>query len=177
MQIGCLWSYSYIKPQLSCCPKSPKWGCLWSYSYIKPQLRPATDMVSRCCLWSYSYIKPQPTSSTPPQHLRCLWSYSYIKPQPVKSELWRSTSCLWSYSYIKPQLGYFRPVVSFVVYGPIPTSNHNDSLRRIEVDVLFMVLFLHQTTTARDSPKLKLCCLWSYSYIKPQLRSALSWCE
>ena len=77
-----------------------------------------------------------------------------------------------------------------VVYGPIPTSNHNQHARKA-LDVmlfmvlflhqtttlpclslcwyeLFMVLFLHQTTTARDSPKLKLCCLWSYSYIKPQ---------
>ena len=34
---------------------------------------------------------------------------------------------------------------------------------------LYIVLFLHQTTTTRDASTIELCCISYYSYIKPQL--------
>ena len=99
-------------------------------------------------------------------------------------------SCLSSCSYIKPQpvcylLGGLR-----VVYHLVPTSNHNSvSLISLffllfiilflhqtttqggfikEIAVLFIILFLHQTTTIVAGRYIKTCCLSSCSYIKPQ---------
>ena len=83
-----------------------------------------------------------------------------------------------------------------VVYGSFPTSNHNTSELVIKLVMLFMGLFLHQTTTqslimsmvrmlfmglflhqtttlrARYPPTR--CCLWVFSYIKPQLSARIS---
>ena len=56
-------------------------------------------------------------------------------------------SCLWSYSYIKPQPSADEAKGANVVYGPIPTSNHNNETPLLNDPMLFMVLFLHQTTT------------------------------
>ena len=78
-----------------------------------------------------------------------------------------------------------------VVYHTIPTSNHNWTCRRMPMVVLYIILFLHQTTTLifTETIRGKLYiilflhqtttglageCLWSccisyYSYIKPQL--------
>ena len=38
-RLGCLWVFSYIKPQLSRLSLIPVMCCLWVFSYIKPQLR------------------------------------------------------------------------------------------------------------------------------------------
>ena len=40
---------------------------------------------------------------------------------------------------------YFRRMI--VVYHLVPTSNHNLNVRSAEVYLLFIILFLHQTTT------------------------------
>ena len=58
-----------------------------------------------------------------------------------------TSSCISYYSYIKPQpkrLSYAR---LFVVYRTIPTSNHNSSTATVTDTSLYIVLFLHQTTT------------------------------
>ena len=120
-----------------------------------------------------SYIKAQPPAINPSSFLRCLWSFSYIKPQ-----LLRST-----------------PRSYEVVYGLFPTSNHNlatiwknkaklfmvfflhqtTTIGNIEIICrkLFMVFFLHQTTTTEIWSMREKGCLWSFSYIKPQLPSEL----
>ena len=38
---------------------SPRNGCLWVFSYIKPQPWPCAHRSARRCLWVFSYIKPQ----------------------------------------------------------------------------------------------------------------------
>ena len=55
-----------------------------------------------------------------------------------------------------------------VVYHLVPTSNHNQSPPRKLVYLLFIILFLHQTTTRRFLRRTGWCCLSSCSYIKPQ---------
>ena len=77
-----------------------------------------------------------------------------------------------------------------VVYLSIPTSNHNKLTFQTILQVLFICLFLHQTTTVRRAYVstltlficlflhqtttllscwiCRLCCLSVYSYIKPQ---------
>ena len=122
-------------------------GCLSSCSYIKPQPSFISVSIRLCCLSSCSYIKPQQV--TVPEHigLGCLSSCSYIKPQHYHGFLWCKTSCLSSCSYIKPQL--------MPIYSEYRTK-------------LFIILFLHQTTTQDIYKVTDYCCLSSCSYIKPQ---------
>ena len=77
------------------------------------------------CISSVSYIKPQPTSTTSPNDESCISSVSYIKPQH---------QCLFLHNYR-------------VVYRPFPTSNHNTINHRAFAEKLYIVRFLHQTTT------------------------------
>ena len=112
-------------------------------------------------------------TTTPPIALlvagRCLSSCSYIKPQRFLSSYANLKSCLSSCSYIKPQLINPMQIYYIVVYHLVPTSNHNveeviiagkkvvyhlvptsnhNSLQPLDVTaVLFIILFLHQTTT------------------------------
>ena len=122
---SCLWSYSYIKPQLWSNKSILTASCLWSYSYIKPQLYVQGMYCVLCCLWSYSYIKPQPNER--------IVQLGVVVYGPIPTS---------NHNYPGGGVETWR-----VVYGPIPTSNHNLSfLFRLALS-LFMVLFLHQTTT------------------------------
>ena len=60
-------------------------------------------------------------------------------------------------------------ILFLVVYRTIPTSNHNLLCRLLHLLVLYIVLFLHQTTTLSGCRLLLCCCISYYSYIKPQL--------
>ena len=56
-----------------------------------------------------------------------------------------------------------------VVYRPFPTSNHNGDGNVTEYTSLYIVRFLHQTTTNRLLLVGSARCISSVSYIKPQL--------
>ena len=101
-----------------------------------------------------------------------------------------NAGCISYYSYIKPQHRRHTVYFSVVVYRTIPTSNHNRSLQTPSELSLYIVLFLHQTTTALLLVVLVIglyivlflhqtttdcfvqqngfCCISYYSYIKPQ---------
>ena len=79
------------------------------------------------------------------------------------------TGCISSVSYIKPQHNGVSVSKSNVVYRPFPTSNHNIPVMVIDKLALYIVRFLHQTTTVIVVGKLFLSCISSVSYIKPQL--------
>ena len=103
-------------------------------------------------------------------------------------------SCISSVSYIKPQPVAYRARLSFVVYRPFPTSNHNrekqfnehltvvyrpfptsnHNCRAIQFGSieLYIVRFLHQTTTISACFLASACCISSVSYIKPQHRKS-----
>ena len=66
---------------------------------------------------------------------------------------------------------------NIVVYGSFPTSNHNSSRVIGCPNQLFMGLFLHQTTTFSAPLTATMCCLWVFSYIKPQRSSSASTCS
>ena len=57
--------------------------------------------------------------------------------------------CISYYSYIKPQLAITGDSSVSVVYRTIPTSNHNLIMSLIVLSLLYIVLFLHQTTTGK----------------------------
>ena len=142
--------------------------CISSYSYIKPQ--PSPPPVPRCVV----VYHPIPTSNhnrhivfmflqmlyiilflhqTTTGHdvllhpVGCISSYSYIKPQPGYINNSGAICCISSYSYIKPQLVRWCSALPTVVYHPIPTSNHNLRREVWQVLMLYIILFLHQTTT------------------------------
>ena len=77
----------------------------------------------------------------------CISYYSYIKPQHAGG--WQSwlLGCISYYSYIKPQPTEVSNILQLVVYRTIPTSNHNKNDNCSSVTQLYIVLFLHQTTT------------------------------
>ncbi len=111
------------------------------------------------CICLYSYIKPQLINTCSFESLRCICLYSYIKPQlcPCHCSLGRVV-------YVSiPTSNHNCAVVlateTTVVYVSIPTSNHNIPLpRRLSV-LLYMSLFLHQTTTVN----IKVCKeMWLY---------------
>ena len=78
-------------------------------------------------------------------------------------------SCISLYSYIKPQrLRIYRRFL-LVVYLYIPTSNHNAPKHLTFSVVLYIFIFLHQTTTCCLTSLSMLRCISLYSYIKPQL--------
>ena len=122
------------------------WGSISSCSYIKPQLVRFGTTFSERCLSSCSYIKPQLASRGRRPRGGCLSSCSYIKPQPAT--------------------GFYG--VGRVVYHLVPTSNHNSTLLPIFAVALFIILFLHQTTTSSTMRHGLKRCLSSCSYIKPQ---------
>ena len=78
--------------------------------------------------------------------------------------------CISYYSYIKPQHNDIFISGQKVVYRTIPTSNHNLFDVWTKYTQLYIVLFLHQTTTVTQSLSVRRCCISYYSYIKPQLQ-------
>ena len=128
-----------------------------------------------------------------PLSTSCISSVSYIKPQLTLPLLIKFRGCISSVSYIKPQLhagtdGVLRVVYrpfptsnhnrllrsardSSVVYRPFPTSNHNRSQSIKYFVLLYIVRFLHQTTTRCSSVALGQGCISSVSYINPQLQN------
>ena len=106
--------------------------------------------------------------------LRCISYYSYIKPQLFAICAMMTMSCISYYSYIKPQrIENIHPARE-VVYRTIPTSNHNMRVLSRQFNQLYIVLFLHQTTTVTLAPSSSFGCISYYSYIKPQPNG---WCS
>ena len=79
----------------------------------------------------------------------CISSFSYIKPQPYpQTDVPTSVGrCISSFSYIKPQHTNKNSQFHVVVYHPFPTSNHNNQFVHKVAKWLYIILFLHQTTT------------------------------
>ena len=99
----------------------------------------------------------------------CISLYSYIKPQ-----LWSSSSSTRTvvYLYIPTSNHNGNSTdnsVSIVVYLYIPTSNHNAEGSFQKSYLLYIFIFLHQTTTKGVNRYTHNGCISLYSYIKPQL--------
>ena len=142
------------------------------------------------CISFVSYIKPQPLTKGISGGVSCISFVSYIKPQLNSSAYFATACCISFVSYIKPQRAATRKRGELVVYRSFPTSNHNYLQRRAPPTRLYIVRFLHQTTTAINHRAfaeklyivrflhqtttcppfflLLLCCISFVSYIKPQ---------
>ena len=92
----------------------------------------------------------------------CISLYSYTKPQPTICSTLALQSCISLYSYTKPQLSYTTPAFHCVVYLYIPTPNHNLVSIMTFLKMLYIFIFLHQTTTCLATC---LRCLLLYIFI------------
>ena len=94
---------------------------------------------------------------------------SYIKPQPMLRLAHRATVVYRTIPTSNHNVMQKRLNWIYVVYRTIPTSNHNPSESKARSFSLYIVLFLHQTTTITiQFPDMRSCISY-YSYIKPQL--------
>ena len=147
IRLSCISFVSYIKPQplLTMLIITPR--CISFVSYIKPQQKRTSIQTMACCISFVSYIKPQLSNHRFPTNHSCISFVSYIKPQLFAVRRCRAASCISFVSYIKPQPfgGWARDI--YVVYRSFPTSNHNRRPNYCSLNGLYIVRFLHQTTT------------------------------
>ena len=76
--------------------------------------------------------------------------------------------CILFHFYIKPQLCGAVPLPPLVVSYSISTSNHNISYPLIWLILLYLIPFLHQTTTVGANNRNIESCILFHFYIKPQ---------
>ena len=100
---------------------------------------------------------------------RCISYYSYIKPQLIRPSMKPIKVVYRTIPTSNHNLANTWYVAKDVVYRTIPTSNHNCERYRKRSIWLYIVLFLHQTTTKGAFMRDKASCISYYSYIKPQL--------
>ena len=169
MKARCISYYSYIKPQLCwytflswyvvyrTIPTSnhnwARWVLLSWRLYIVLFLHQTTTFICFLYLCTVLYIVLFLHQTTTNWWFRwnsycCISYYSYIKPQPKRSIRAWCLGCISYYSYIKPQPVGLKYLKILVVYRTIPTSNHNETVTLTPGQKLYIVLFLHQTTTA-----------------------------
>ncbi len=99
----------------------------------------------------------------------CLSSCSYIKPQQYRTKVDKVFVVYHLVPTSNHNWCYVSLFFSVVVYHLVPTSNHNLFRLLSNAIKLFIILFLHQTTTRIFIRSLTIRCLSSCSYIKPQL--------
>ena len=125
--------------------------------YLIPFLHQTTTRIclfseARGCILFHFYIKPQRFFCAYLQRLGCILFHFYIKPQPRREQV------------------YGRFVVSY----SISTSNHNRGDTQRLRCVLYLIPFLHQTTTRHHLIKSTEGCILFHFYIKPQHLSTTS---
>ena len=100
--------------------------------------------------------------------LCCILLNFYIKPQPETHSTCWASGCILLNFYIKPQLVALKGREDIVVSYWISTSNHNSRQSKSGAGTLYLIEFLHQTTTDRCLRSAPMCCILLNFYIKPQ---------
>ena len=122
-------------------------SCILFHFYIKPQLWSIYCFFCFRCILFHFYIKPQPCKSANIKGFGCILFHFYIKPQHIFSVVFRMLRCILFHFYIKPQLRQLQIVLCLVVSYSISTSNHNVFASNLCPHGLYLIPFLHQTTT------------------------------
>ena len=167
------------------------WHSLYVLSFLhQTTTLPSPSNLNVSCMSCPSYIKPQLNGNTGQAETRCMSCPSYIKPQlkrdtlgkgsvvclvlPTSNHNWQ-TMVLLVYSVVclvLPTSNHNSCAFPFhgtmVVCLVLPTSNHNIEARVIAWLALYVLSFLHQTTTSFLCSRQKKGCMSCPSYIKPQ---------
>ena len=148
----------------------PRWHfcCILFCSYIKPQPFVGINLFNKSCILFCSYIKPQPCPTVARSRGCCILFCSYIKPQLFNERQRRNNGCILFCSYIKPQRTRCHLCDRIVVSYSVPISNHNLLYYGGWRIMLYLILFLYQTTTVACDSMPFTCCILFCSYIKPQ---------
>ena len=144
----CILLNFYIKPQPQAGSDRRGPRCILLNFYIKPQPAPSFNTSSWRCILLNFYIKPQPACVQRSGLHCCILLNFYIKPQPPLSTLQNVQSCILLNFYIKPQQSCANYISKLVVSYWISTSNHNMTMRKALRILLYLIEFLHQTTTS-----------------------------
>ena len=121
-------------------------------------------------LYIVRFLHQTTTESTCRIILLCCISFvSYIKPQPTADTLQLIRVVYRSFPTSNHNGSVDREDDMLVVYRSFPTSNHNSCHRYISNSALYIVRFLHQTTTIFLGCLSSYSCISFVSYIKPQL--------
>ena len=108
----------------------------------------ASNSFNAGSLFIILFLHQTTTRAAPPQFLQgCLSSCSYIKPQPRPRNI--TYLCVVYHLVPTSNHNWLPAVLSVwvVVYHLVPTSNHNWRILWLIAYKLFIILFLHQTTT------------------------------
>ena len=126
-------------------------GYIPYYIYRRRRIRFAIRWWSRlgengisCCLFLHQ------TTTILHGYLKSLWLYIVRflhQTTTIASHGKVHACCISSVSYIKPQQTLWQQQQLSVVYRPFPTSNHNTPRAVLAQSALYIVRFLHQTTT------------------------------
>ena len=108
---------------------------------------PLSNLQAYRCISCVFYIKPQHNIPILCQPMSCISCVFYIKPQLFLYLCLRSCRCISCVFYIKPQLN---------------TKRHKQLYK------LYILRFLHQTTTYDDEKNKRTRCISCVFYIKPQ---------
>ena len=122
-------------------------SCILFHFYIKPQRFLVLFSSLECCILFHFYIKPQPDATSILGQMCCILFHFYIKPQLYNEYLCAINSCILFHFYIKPQLSITTTKIPNVVSYSISTSNHNWLMASLKSTTLYLIPFLHQTTT------------------------------
>ena len=121
--------------------------CISYLFYIKPQPVSTLFLAIVSCISYLFYIKPQHTLTNIITYRGCISYLFYIKPQPLSIRAYHLSCCISYLFYIKPQRDTEEQTVVVVVYPIFSTSNHNSGQIENILSALYILSFLHQTTT------------------------------
>ena len=120
-------------------------------------------------LYIILFLHQTTTPTAQVNNLAALYIILFLHQTTTKSwSYYFKICCISSFSYIKPQLRTIPHRFLHVVYHPFPTSNHNSQRISAPRLSLYIILFLHQTTTSPETDRYLQRCISSFSYIKPQ---------
>ena len=182
---GCILFHFYIKPQpdqiqqlmyevVSYSISTSNHNILsentsWRRWYLIPFLQQTTTvhklvfLICGCILFHF-YIKPQHISIQFVKTCGCILFHFYIKPQPFVFEFRDTLVVSYSISTSNHNLYNLHFSRRAVVSYSISTSNHNFWSGATTVSTLYLIPFLHQTTTFRGNR-----CVFNKLYLIPFL--------
>ena len=138
---------------------------------------PSTSRVNltRSCILFHFYIKPQPAVCLLTARTCCILFHFYIKPQLIPDSYVDNLVVSYSISTSNHNYTILQNTPLVVVSYSISTSNHNSRYSDAQLHSLYLIPFLHQTTTDEIKHAVRACCILFHFYIKPQ-RFASSIC-
>ena len=132
---------------------------------------PSTSRVNltRSCILFHFYIKPQPAVCLLTARTCCILFHFYIKPQLIPDSYVDNLVVSYSISTSNHNASQLLNQKPQVVSYSISTSNHNFLVVVFFGNKLYLIPFLHQTTTDSEFVILRNRCILFHFYIKPQL--------